>query len=154
MTNKLEKIKNFRRFLLNQIDGLTPEQLNKIPEGYNNNIIWNVAHLIAATQSLCYVRAGLPVTVDDRYVSPFMPGTKPARFIDEPEIDVIKALSIASIDRLQVDVEEELFINYSPSTVIPKIYGVDVNTIHDAIDFLLYHEGFHTGYVRSLKHLV
>lgn len=154
MNHKIETIKKFRHFLLRQIDGLTPEQLNIIPNGYNNNIIWNVAHLIAATQSLCYVRAGLPITVDGRYVTPFMPGTKPERLLEQPEIDRIKELSITSLDQLQVDVDQHLFTNYSPSTVIPKIYGVDVNTIDDAIDFLLYHEGFHSGYVRSLKHLV
>jgi hypothetical protein len=26
--------------------GYTLEQLNKIPEGYNNNLIWNIAHII------------------------------------------------------------------------------------------------------------
>ena len=37
--NQLAKIRNFRRFLLDQIASLTTAQLNKIPAGYNNNVI-------------------------------------------------------------------------------------------------------------------
>lgn len=36
----------------------TIEQLNKVPDGFNSNIIWNVAHLIASQQNLCYMKAG------------------------------------------------------------------------------------------------
>jgi len=30
------------------------EQLNKIPEGFNNNLIWNIAHCVVTQQLLCY----------------------------------------------------------------------------------------------------
>ncbi len=39
MNKKIEKIKNFRLFLLKQIGGLTTQQLNDIPAGYNNNYL-------------------------------------------------------------------------------------------------------------------
>jgi hypothetical protein len=32
----------------------TLEQLNKIPEGYNNNLIWNIAHVVVVQQMLVY----------------------------------------------------------------------------------------------------
>lgn len=154
MDKKIEKIKNFRLFLLRQLEGLTAQQLNEIPLGYNNNIVWNVAHLICAEQSMCYVRAGLPLVVDEKYFSPYLPTTKPTGFVDEQEIDVIKELFINSIDKLQADFQKNLFSNYSPSAMTPKFYGVEVNNIDDALDFLLYHEGFHGGYIVSLKHAV
>jgi hypothetical protein len=49
-----------RQFLLDQIAGLTTEELNQIPRGLNNNIIWNLAHLISGQQGIFYARAGLP----------------------------------------------------------------------------------------------
>ncbi len=103
---------------------------------------------------MCYVRAGLPIAVDDKYFSPYMPGTKPEKFIDEQEIKSTRELFITSIDKLQSDFDKNIFENYSPSGMIPKVYGVEVNNIDEAIDYLLYHEGFHGGYMLSMKHLL
>lgn len=154
MNKNIEKIKNFRRSLLQQIDGLTVHQLNTIPPEYNNNIIWNLAHLISVEQNLCYARSGLPITVDDKYFSPYMPGTKPEKPVDEQEIETIKALLITSTEQLQSDFGKRIFKNYTPSVMIPKVYGFEVSNIDEVIDYLLYHEGLHSGYVLALKHLL
>ena len=87
MNKKIEKIKKFRQFLLAQITGMTAEQMNKIPEGYNNNIIWNLAHLICAQQSLCYMRAGQSIIVEEKYFLPYTTNTKPDVFKDDQEIE-------------------------------------------------------------------
>jgi len=39
MNNQLLKIEKFRRHILQEIQGLTTEQLNTIPAQLNNNII-------------------------------------------------------------------------------------------------------------------
>lgn len=51
-------LKKLRFAILKTIEQLPTEQLNKVPDGFNNNIIWNVAHLIASQQNLCYIKAG------------------------------------------------------------------------------------------------
>jgi len=154
MNKQLEKIKNFRLFVLKQISSLTNEQLNTIPGGYNNNIIWNLGHLVSATQAICYKRARLPVTIDDKYFSPFLPTTKPGNFINSEEINIIKELLISTINTLNTDLENNLFSNYTKSERIEQVYGIDVSNIDDAIEFLLYHEGFHSGYIVGLIRLV
>ena len=154
MNNNLNKIKNFRLHLLNQISNLTTEQLNYIPSGYNNNIIWNLAHLVSAEQNMCYVRSGLPVTVEDKYFTPYISGTKPVDFVKGEDIEAIKAMLITSVDRLQVDLDNNAFVNYTPSIMIPKVYGFEVTNIEEALEYLLYHEGYHAGCILSLKHLV
>jgi hypothetical protein len=154
MNKNLDKIKNFRLYLLKQIENLTTDQLNHIPPGYSNNIIWNLAHLVAAQQNLCYVRAGLPVAVEDKYFTPYMPGTKPDGFVDQDDIKSIKELLTASLDTLQSDLDKNKFVNYSPSVMIPKVYGFEITNIEQALEYLLYHEGYHSGCILSLKHLV
>ena len=154
MNNNLDKIKNFRLHLLNQISNLTTEQLNHIPSGYNNNIIWNLAHLVSAEQNMCYVRSGLPVTVEDKYFTPYISGTKPVDFVKGEDIEAIKAMLITSVDRLQVDLDNNAFVNYTPSIMIPKVYGFEVSNIEEALEYLLYHEGYHSGCILSLKRLV
>ena len=105
-------------------------------------------------QSLCYVRAGQPIAIEEKCFTPFLPGTRPERLIDAAEVELIKHLFSSAIDILQADIERGIFTAYSPSERIASVYGVEVVTIEDALDFVLYHEGFHAGYVIALKHLV
>jgi hypothetical protein len=146
--NTLEKLR-LRTLLL--IDGLELAQLNKIPEGFNNNIIWNVAHMIAAMQGVCYKRSGLPITVSDAYFECYKPESKPAHDVDEQELNEIKELLISSIDKLKEDYSNGLFKTY---TAFTTRYGVDINNIEEAIQFLPFHEGMHMGYILALKRVL
>ncbi|MEO8412639.1 MAG: DinB family protein [Ginsengibacter sp.] len=154
MKKQSQKIKKFRLFLLNQISSLTTEQLNVIPRGFNNNIIWNLGHLVSSAQIICYRRAGLPISIDEKFLTPFLPNTKPGKFISNEEIEILKELLISTIDCLQSDYENKIFDNYTKSENIERYYGVELLTIDDALDFLLYHEGFHSGRIIALKQLV
>ena len=62
MTKAIEIIKLPRVHLLDVVKDLSIEQLNHIPDGFNNNIIWNLAHIVATQQNICYKRAGLDIT--------------------------------------------------------------------------------------------
>ncbi|MFZ6023263.1 MAG: DinB family protein [Bacteroidota bacterium] len=154
MDNRIEKIKKFRKFLLDQISELSAEQLNKIPQGFNNNIIWNLAHLICAQQGICYLRGGQQIVVPDKFIAPFFTNTKPERIIDSNEIQEIKSLFLTTIDQLQLDYDKTIFRNYTPSPNILKVYGIEIQGIDDALEFLLNHEGYHCGCVLALKRLV
>jgi hypothetical protein len=148
---KSEFIKQPRKFILTQVEGLTTEQLNHIPTGFNNNLIWNLAHLISGQQGICYTRAGLPHVVEDKYYTPFRPDTKPERFIDTEEIAHIKGLFLSSIDRLEADMQANIFTNY-PAWL--SRYGTTINSFNEAMEFLPFHEGLHCGYIMALKRAV
>jgi hypothetical protein len=141
-------------FLLGHIEQLTMEQLNKIPTGFNNNIIWNMAHMVSALQAICYKRAGLTITIDEKYVAPFLTNTKPEGIVGAEEIDAIKALLISTVDQLQHDYEKNIFNVYTPSPNILSLYNISLSNIDEALDFLLYHDGFHAGSISAIKHLV
>ncbi len=154
MNPKLEHLKKFRNFLLNEIKELNAEQLNKIPAGFNNNIIWNLGHLVSATQAIYYRRAGVQIAIKDKYFTPFLTNTKPEYFINTEEIEQIKELLINNIDTLQTDYNNKRFGNYTKSENIERVYGIAVLNIDDAIDFIQYHDGYHSGYILALKHLL
>ena len=151
MHQQIENAKNTRTFLLTLTEDLSTEQLNQIPEGFNNNIIWNLAHLVAVQQSICYKRSGLQPIVQDKYVTPYLPGTKPEGFINTSEVEIIKTLMLSSLDEFESDYKKGFFTTYTP--VVTR-YGVALNNIDDAINFLPFHEGFHIGTVLALKKLV
>jgi hypothetical protein len=116
MTKAIEIIKMPRLLLLEAIEGLTLDQLNKIPAGFNNNIMWNLGHMVAAQQGICYKRAGVTPIIDDEFWNTFMPGSKPERLFDEPDFNKIKAFFISTIDQLEIDLDTNLFSSYTPVT--------------------------------------
>jgi hypothetical protein len=151
MTKAIEIIKMPRLTILKGIEGLTLEQLNKIPAGFNNNIIWNLGHMIAAQQGVCYKRAGEPTIIDDEFWNTFRPDTKPERFFDENDFAKIKELLISTIDQLEIDIANKPFSNYTTWTTR---YGAELSSIREAVSFLPFHDGFHIGYITALKRAV
>jgi hypothetical protein len=148
MTERIEIIKLPRISLLNLIKDLTIEQLNKVPEGFNNNIIWNLGHIVVAQQNICYKRAGLTPVIDESLFALYKPESKPEKFIDAAELETIKELFISTIDRLETDLENNIFTNYTPWITR---YNFEMKSINDAVAFLPFHEGLHAGYIMALK---
>lgn len=154
MNKTIESLKSFRLFTMRQVEKLTAAQLNTVPQGHNNSIAWNFGHLLSAQQTMCYVRAGLPLPLPAAYLAPFASGTTPQRPLSLEEIDALRAMLISSLDILDADYGKNLFQSYTPSAGIRQVYGVEVTNIDEALSYLLYHEGLHAGYIFSLKRAV
>lgn len=148
MLKAIEILYKPRTNLVKLIEGLSIEQLNKVPSGFNNNIIWNFAHMIAAQQGVCYVRAGLKTVIDEKLYLAYKPDTKPETFVDAAEVDAIKQLAFTTLDKLEEDYNASIFDSYIPWTTR---YGVDINNIDEAIKFLPFHDGLHTGYIMAQR---
>jgi hypothetical protein len=151
MNDQIETIRKTRSFLLDYIKELNIGQLNKIPAGFNNNIAWNLGHMVAAQQGVCYLRAGLKTWVNEDFFNAYKPGSKPTEYINEQQIEKIKELFFSSLDILKSDYVKGLWTNYSAWSTR---YGVELKTIEDAIQFLNFHEGLHLGYVMALKRAI
>ena len=151
MSTAIEIIKKPRIHIISLIEELSIEQLNEVPPGFNNNIIWNVGHLIAAQQGVCYKRADMDIRIDENVFLSYKSGTKPEGFIDSNEVEKISELLLTTIDQLESDYNNNSFTNYIPWITR---YGVQLNNIDDAISFLPFHEGLHIGYIMALKRVV
>src|ERR1700744_1224989 len=133
MKKEIDNVRKIRTALLEGIKNLDTDQLNKIPDGFGNNIIWNLAHLVSAQQSICYKRAGLEAPLGDDFINAYKPGTKPEKFVDAAGIEDIKQLLFSSLDQLEADYSNHIFKGYTPVTTR---YGVELNNIDDGISFL------------------
>ncbi|CAN5473536.1 DinB family protein [soil metagenome] len=151
MEKYFEIIAQTRTNFIQLLDGLTIEQVNKIPAGFNNNIIWNFAHAISAQQVLCYRLAGISPVVDENFIELFKKGTKPEAFIDQNKLNHIKKLSELTIEKLKLDYSDKVFTNYTDYTTS---YNVSLSSIDDAIKFVSVHDGLHFGYAMALRRLV
>ena len=54
-----------RAIVLHYISGLSLDQIHVIPEGFNNHIAWNIAHLVVTQQLLHYKLSGKDCLVSD-----------------------------------------------------------------------------------------
>lgn len=146
----IDNICHTRQFMLDIISALDNSMLNKIPDGFNNNIIWNVAHLISSQYGICYLRSNNEIP-DLEIFHSFKVGSKPERIISDEEIEYIKSLLFTSLDVLKADFTSGKLDNYAPWTTR---YGVEIKNIQDGIAFLPYHEGLHLGYIMALKRVI
>ena len=145
-------IRKTRTFLLEQIKNLSNEQLNQVVGGFNNNIIWNLGHMIAAQQGLCYKRAGLPAMISEEFWERFRTGSKPETIVSDEEIAEIRELLFTTLDKFEIDYDKKIFGNYTPWSTR---YGVDLTSIDDGIELLLpFHEGLHSGTILAIRRLV
>jgi hypothetical protein len=61
----IETLREIRGFILRLVDGLSPEQLEAVPPGASNSILWNLGHLAVTQQLLHYKLSGLPMYLPD-----------------------------------------------------------------------------------------
>ncbi|MCH5598459.1 DinB family protein [Niabella ginsengisoli] len=95
MKKYFEIIHITRNNFIELVNGLSIDQLNKIPDGFHNNIAWNFGHIVVTTQGLCYRLSGLPLNIDSSIIDRYKKGTKPQSFIPQTEIDFLKPSRIA-----------------------------------------------------------
>lgn len=140
-------IKN-RMIFKSLMESFTLQELNKIPEGFSNNIIWNIAHTVVTQQLLVYNLSGLPSILSDEMIEKYRKGTKPIRDLTQAEVDEIKDLLFNTIEKTKEDYQKNIFKTYQEYTVSTKS---TLTNIDEAIGFNSFHEGIHLGYILALK---
>lgn len=127
------------------------EQLNQIPDGYKNNIIWNIGHVIVVQQNLLYGLSGLKPHYPKEMYELYRPGSAPQGDISEGEINTIKDLMVSLIDKTEEDLRNEVFQDFRAYTTGT---GFQLDSFAEAFEFNNYHEAIHLGYVMAMsKHL-
>lgn len=151
MNKSIDIIIATRKMFLQLMENLSVDALNKVPAGFNNNIIWNFGHLIVTQQILCYKFSALPFHIDGAYVTKYSKGTKPEKFIDEQEVAFLKEQALCLIDELNSDLQKNIFKSFNSYTTS---FGVALNSIEDSVQFVNMHDGLHLGYAMALKKVI
>ena len=151
MKDTFEVNSTSRKMLNAYFENYTLEQLNKIPEGFSNNLIWNIAHIVVTQQILVYKLSGLPMMVDAEMVAKYKRGTKPEADVAQEEVDAIKALFFTTIEKTERDYKAGIFQNFTEFTTMT---GYTMKNVADAISFNYYHESMHTGMMISIRKFI
>lgn len=139
---------NIRTIFKEIIENNSAEKLNKIPEGFNNNIIWNIGHVIVSEQLLAYKLSGLEPSISYEMIDIYKKDSKPNKSISQADIDQIKTLLFSTIKKTKEDYNMGIFKNYNAYTV--STTGNTLHNIDEALQFIAIHDGLHYGYVLAL----
>lgn len=140
-----------RKLYLEYFDNYSLEQLNKIPSGFSNNLIWNIGHIIIVQQSLVYKSSGLPGYVSDELFNLYKPSTRPTTTTSQREVNELKELLISLIEKTKSDFYSGKFIAYNERTTST---GFHLASLEEAIQFNNYHEGLHLGFMMNIRKFV
>ncbi len=140
-----------RKNLLNQLQNNSLEDLVKIPDGFNNNMYWNIAHAVATQQLLHYYLSGNPFRIDQYWIETYKKGTLPKMDVSIGEVEDLGFLLTETSKILMKDYDADFFSDYTPYTTS---FGLDLKNIQDAIIFNNIHESLHFGYLMAQKRAI
>ncbi|WP_312334540.1 DinB family protein [Sphingobacterium sp.] len=154
MINELfefEILKASRTRLLQLVETVDNKILFKIPETFNNNIVWQIGHCITSQQRHMYMRSGLPMHISQEFMEMFKIGSSPHTWKSSPDIDEIKHLLLYTVNQLSKDLQAGIFVDYQPFS-LPL--GITVNNHIQALQAANFHEAEHSGIIFSYLKLL
>ncbi|GAL68317.1 DinB family protein [Jejuia pallidilutea] len=141
-------LENTRKIFKEIIETHSLAELNKIPNGFNNNIIWNIGHIVVTEQLLAYKLSGLESSLSDEMINNYRKDSKPNGDVSQGEVDEIKGLLTSTLEKTKEDYYDDVFEKYNAYTV--STTGNTLSNIDEALQFVAIHEGLHYGYVLAL----
>ncbi|UUC46394.1 DinB family protein [Flavobacterium cerinum] len=151
MKTSFEITRKNRQKLLDLLQNCSLEQLNKVPEGFSNNLIWNIIHTVVVQQMLVYKLSGLPMQVSDDMVEKYKRGTRPEADVTIEEVEQVKNILLKVIDQTEADYNAGIFREYME---FETMSGFVITNVEQAIEFNNYHEGIHAGIMLGIRKFI
>ncbi len=146
--NVLQSMGLARGYLLTIIKDISDEQMLIVPEGANNNVLWNLGHLAMSHAGLTYGPCGLDSPVPENYGALFKGGTSPSTWDEAPSVAEVKDVFKSSHKKTLEDYKNGAFDDFKPRDFMG---GVTLDNVEQAIGFNLIHEGVHIGALINIK---
>ena len=144
--------KKTRQTFLNLIDDLSLEELNQVPDGFNNNIVWNFGHIIVSTLGLCYIRSQAKQDLVLPFPGRFGKGTYPEIPVTVEELEILKQLAVTTINQLEKDLKTPIFEKFS--MVNTDTFQVPMYNIEEVMMGSVIHENLHLGTAKAQKQVI
>lgn len=146
--NSFKQLETYRKELLGAVEKVTDEQAEIIPDGFNNNIRWNLGHLYL--DQFLWIEALTKVAspTSKQFNQWFGFGTTPANFTDEtPSFHELKELLNAQPQEILEKYRNELEKEYPP-------IDMGMHTIEQVLIRTIFHEGMHLQAINDLKRFI
>ena len=133
------------------LTGTPEDQLFKIPSPHNNNLFWNIAHVLVTEQLLIYKLSALTPKLDGDLIKKYSKGTFPEESVSKEVIEQVADGLLKAPGWIREDYKKGIFKDFIPYTTSAQ---VTLNNVEDAISFNLVHLGIHYGTIRSMQKLM
>ncbi len=140
-----------RHHMLRELEGLSHADLLAIPEGRDDNILWNAGHLLCSLSRLTYVFSGFPLPIPEGYLALFGKGTSARNWTEAPDPAEVLENFNAMPARIEADYIAAKFKEYKPLQITP---ADTIDSVEEAVAFHCFHEGLHIGMIITLKELL
>lgn len=148
---EVNMLKATRRSIIKYLKMHSLDEVNTIPSGYRNNLIWNAGHCVVTQQKLVYSLSKTKMHVNDDLLNRYKKGSEPYNAVSNGEVEDIIALLETTPDFLVMDWEKEIFGEFEP---YETSYGYPLSSTLDAIRFNNLHEALHLGYMMSMAKII
>lgn len=144
------QLKVIRSNTVNTVKELSEKQVDLIPEGFNNNIRWNLGHVYLVQERFAFGFAQEPMLMPDEFTDLFGRDTKPSEWKLQPPTlpELIQLLENQTI-RIKEKLNNRLAEEVKNPFIMPS--GLTLKTIGEFLTFSMYHEGMHVQTIKMIK---
>jgi uncharacterized damage-inducible protein DinB len=144
----LKQFEVIRAISIKSIESITEEMADELPEGYKNTIRWNLGHILAVTDAFLFNFAEIPMYLSEEHFNMFKSGTKPDDWKTvPPTLEELSEMFKGQMEHIKAQLENRSMDEKTPNTF--NLYGNPQETLGEVLNFCLYHEGFHLGYING-----
>ncbi|OEH94049.1 DinB family protein [Bacillus solimangrovi] len=139
--------------MLNVLMKAREDQLDVIPEGFNNSIRWNAGHVLVITDAVLSLDNTYKSVVPESYKEYFMKGTSPREWEGEPP----SVEEISEFITKQLKTIQETFVGREDEELERpfELLGASFTKVKDILGFICFHTGMHfnitLNYLRIVK---
>jgi hypothetical protein len=153
MQIQFDLLRHSRNNYIHYLDNYSLDQLNTVPLGYKNNLLWNIGHIVATADILMYKMNGLPMQMDEQFIEAYRKGSQPEVAVNQEFVNKLRNDLEEQVVRITTDYENKVF----PASVLKPYttsFGNTLSNIEDAITFNLIHEGLHQGIMLQIRKFI
>ncbi|TGE32213.1 DinB family protein [Desulfosporosinus sp. Sb-LF] len=144
------QLKVIRSNTINTVKELGENQADLVPEGFNNNIRWNLGHVYLSQERFAFNFAQEPMVVPNGFTELFGRDSKPSEWkVQPPTLPVLIQLLEDQTNRIEEKLSNRLDEVVANPLTMPS--GLTLKTIGEYLIFSMYHEGMHVQTINMLK---
>ena len=130
------------------LDAFDEKSINRIPQPFSNNLIWNYCHTIVTQAILTYGLSGLWIPIESEQIKAFRKDSHPDQKVTWDQYLEWKEISRKVLDQTEMDYKNGKFEEFKEYTTS---YNVTLKSIEDAFRFNNAHEGMHLGTCLAIR---